>query len=1053
MHQKSQSAEKRGIPTAYCENTVINLLKKLFPNGFIHADEFARIDPTLSMSIRKYARNCGMTYPDWLRWKGFIWGDKNTGYLETDMQVYSPNKKSSSSNSDIFALVDNIFQTSPLLGEYILSEDEEKLLYQAAGNVFRKLFIKDSVISSDECDLLILGTIQRLKNWASDSVTEETDSSFWEYIFRQYGFNSGNSGSVYFSLCQKFRELIQKSFRNPKHPRFLSSQNTQKYYTSMLLHALAPKQSIYSLFEILLDFYSKNLDYQYIPVDPSYKQFVKNLQKRWNSHAAPTDDFQLRSDAIFSGLKALFLERPGYSAALCEQVVQKIDALLRSEGEQYMDPARNYWDFLLSQWYQEKSSVEKSRIQTERRDHKTEFIATSPERINIQYALNNEQIGLSIPRIRLPEFLDSMEGDRHPSLKIYQDEHLIYQTTLSVTGNICLTTRSLFIPLCDTRYDFSLDPSILVEIHFCGNLLYSSDNRLNRTYVLLDSTGKSRLPSKGIAYLFASTKRSIAYDRTGDVYLFPHPGQLYSINLDTISTLTLDSVEIFSDRVARSNFRLHTSLQPYEKIQAISQEKNVPIFPAPFSITLYFPENESKLRYQISIDGTRYPVSQFLSGTDEIHLNSSDDDGVIHCIRIVDLQSGYIQYEFTYTVLRNCSLRFAKSIYRPAIDPVSAVLSIRGKEEPLASMLEFGADQLQIQIPDLPFLIGLEVPVIQGSFLEQSIFQLPEVIWHQKVAQTEAVKIQLPKGWGARLDLGDLPVSRSPFNELVFELGNDLQACSSQAEKSALTLTLYGPEKQIEKFLITQIAFTPQFHEAPLKFSNRSLYWKATDNFIGDPQSQFEIRFSSSLLSSLSLKTDTQDHVLATDTVLSDGLYPYQIFLTKKSLFQNSTSQKILDGVLVVGTPESFIFSGKELILGNALCWDSSDDQVKSISMRPGFGIVANMQYCGYSIASGENSPAPHYTAVLYFQDGYGRRHTFNSVPQDEFELINPVHVWIINEHLLILRCVTEDAVCIDARYRTIVNRIPTMTRSEQLTRLLLPDYFEYETKEVYHHV
>ena len=124
-------------------------------------------------------------------------------------------------------------------------------------------------------------------------------------------------------------------------------------------------------------------------------------------------------------------------------------------------------------------------------------------------------------------------------------------------------------------------------------------------------------------------------------------------------------------------------------------------------------------------------------------------------------------------------------------------------------MLEFGADQLQIQIPDLPFLIGLEVPVIQGSFLEQSIFQLPEVIWHQKVAQTEAVKIQLPKGWGARLDLGDLPVSRSPFNELVFELGNDLQACSSQAEKSALTLTLYGPEKQIEAFLITTDCLHP----------------------------------------------------------------------------------------------------------------------------------------------------------------------------------------------------------------------------------------------------
>ena len=69
-----------------------------------------------------------------------------------------------------------------------------------------------------------------------------------------------------------------------------------------------------------------------------------------------------------------------------------------------------------------------------------------------------------------------------------------------------------------------------------------------------------------------------------------------------------------------------------------------------------------------------------------------------------------------------------------------------------------------------------------------------------------------------------------------------------------------------------------------------------------------------------------------------------------------------------------------------------------------------------------------------------------------KYELVNPVMVWIVNEHLLILRCVTEDAVYVDKHFSTIVNRNPAtyMSKAERYQRLKIPDYFKYSIREGY---
>lgn len=120
--------------------------------------------------------------------------------------------------------------------------------------------------------------------------------------------------------------------------------------------------------------------------------------------------------------------------------------------------------------------------------------------------------------------------------------------------------------------------------------------------------------------------------------------------------------------------------------------------------------------------------------------------------------------------------------------------------------------------------------------------------------------------------------------------------------------------------------------------------------------------------------------------------------------------------------------------------------------MAPGCGVIRDLVYQGESVASGESVGAPAYTGTMYFMDHAGNYRPFNANPSSKgYELVNPVNLWIVNEHLLILHCVTDDTVYIDNRYSTIVNRSPsvTMSKQEQRARLMTPDYFSYTVREV----
>lgn len=1018
------------------EAEVLERLYELFPDRVIYADQYKDIKLTRNLSYEVYqiCKTKQTTRLLWLESNGFIW--KETGYVEPDMKLCAAGEFTE--YEDAFALSDYVFRSFPLAGEYILTDAESEMLYQSASHIVQWILNGKDSINSNQKVILTLATIELLKSaaWNED---------FWDFIFLQYGFQPENSENARRKLYEIFCQSIKDTLK--RYNRFFAPANKQRYYTSLLLHAIAPKQSIEALFNILFDFYTKNLDFQYIPEDTSYRSFVVGMRARWKDNASFKEDLKLRSDSISSGLQTLFQERPGYMAVLCDSIVKKMDALLRGEEDNLLDRKRNYWNVLLADWYSRKSSTERVQKQSERRRQATEYVATTADRIYVRYAMRENLVGITIPRIRL-----GTEQCR-PIIQVRQNDNVIFQSEMSVIGNdLCLTTRSRFIAFDEMEYNFSVAPCLDVSIQYGEKEIFSSNSALHKNYILFNADGNEQTPKTGMAFLFASSEASVEFSSEEDVYQLPQVGQLYRINLSVVGSIAVNGSEIFADKEAENRIRIHSSKRCAEHLKAVAQGQSIDIYHSSFEATLRIPVGKNPRGYHVAIDEKRFPLEMLESNQAEYLLPIGEQTETIRSIRIIDLlRDNLVQYEYHYVILPDLQIKFDEELYRAGVDSISLHTFWQGTEHEF-SFPPVQQDKFVIaSIPCLPFTIEVEVPCVSCTFMGENAFSAPEAVWHEDVDAGEFVKVTVPDGWTASLMLDTNPVSHGT-DENIFELGNELRAISNRKEDGILWLRLDCKGNEPKGFKITELVFSSKFLHSPIAVCDDALCWQIEGNFIGNSDTQFQVEITLNNAQNKLFDVGYADKTLLDVSELPHGQHAYWVFRKKKSVFAAKAGQQLIDiGDFIIGDSNEFVFRGKEIQLGDARCWDFDSDSLKSVVMRYGCGMIRDLVYKGKTVASGEQIAAPCYDGKMFFVDNNGNYRTFNFVESEEYEPVNPVHIWIINEHLLILRCVTDDAPYIDTRYSTIVNRKSTTTMSfqERRKRFLNPDYFEYKVKDV----
>ena len=435
----------------------------------------------------------------------------------------------------------------------------------------------------------------------------------------------------------------------------------------------------------------------------------------------------------------------------------------------------------------------------------------------------------------------------------------------------------------------------------------------------------------------------------------------------------------------------------------------------------------------------------------EQHLLSSSDAQGLHSLRVVDLTDNLVKYEVCETPLPHCQVRKDMPLYRAGADEVDLEVSWEGNRQSVTCPLAQDTDVAAFSLPGFEESFVYTVPSIQCMLGEKNAFLLPDAMWHQVVEAEEVLTLHLPEDWEGKVMLGTHQVAMSPVKDR-YEIGNALRSVSNGPSETALWLSLSNEYHQRLRYDITQVIRQPKFLEPPLQEKDGKLLWQAENNFIGNPNTKFQVTCHPDKDQTVVYQTGCQDQVLEDPLGLENGVYPYKVTVEKKSAFAKAAAvQLVFQGELQVGDPRMQAFQHKEIWVRDALCWSFEEDALQRVSMKLGCGVILDLTYQGMTVASGEMFPAPQYQGTLCYVDEMGRYRFFNRGVSKEYEQINPVNIWVINEHLLILRCCTDDAVYIDRKYSSIVNRNPalTMTKVEQRDRLLTPDYFEYRTREV----
>ena len=1040
------------------ESTLLERLRKADADGIVYASQLRRKE-RLYAALNRYSMAERQTPAQWLGARGLTWAE--TGYVELDMRPKG--KAAMPGGFEAYDVAHFVFRKYPLVGTYILTPEEDRLLYQASKKTIKQFLRADYSADRKDCVVLVLEAVRMIRGWNwPDRSDKFAESAFWRYLFKQFGIHTENSTNAEERLLDGFTmaiESVMEFYRRFAAPA--GSAGRLQYSATLLLHALSPREEMESLFQVLFNFYADTLHYQYRAGDVGFGALVDELLKEWEEEAerreqeanpnAPKEkkpkkshkigrprkeDLFERAPPAISELHTLFRYRPEYAVALCDELVKKMDILLREESA--LDVERDYRDLLLKEWYHKKSGAERVRIQEGRKAAHTEYVAVSGATVAVRYGMDNGRVGLSVPAIRLP-----VVDDARPTLRVYQGDALVFSETLDASGAV-LTTKGRFIPLDAIKYDFSQSPELSAEVEYMGGLLYQSGEELRRDWLMFDEAGNQRIPKSGAAWLFAGETQELSIVG-GDPQRCDFPGQLYRMQISGVERLSVDGHEVFSASVSR--FRHHTSQRRLDLARADAHGRLCDLLPAPFQLLIRMTERDRAARYRVSADGEEVPKEQLEIGRNEIMFTPPDAPQVPHCVQVHD-QNGVLKDEYNYMILPNCRVSLDQRLYREAVDEAAIQFAWNGRTRSYALPLPAGMDSVSVTLPGLPYPIEIDAPVVHCSFRGRNAFSFHDAVWHGSVDPSEILTLRLPSGWNGQMMLG---VQMIPADETGtrFALGEFLAQGGQFGDEAPLWISLWdgaGPNRRLTYPLMT-ITFKPSFLRGPLEVENEKLLWQAEENFVGDAASKFQIACTRPDGSQLSFSADTHDADLADSRGWPEGRYDYQIRLDDAA----PDADPLYSGSVIIGDPRKFAFIGKQIVIIGALCWDFDADDLKSVPMEEGCGILRDLRYNGESLPPGESVQTPEYVARLYYMDlDVGELLAFRDRADDYFEQVNPVTVWTINEHLLILQSATGDTLYIDNDTATILYRNPdsVMSRDEQRERLETPDYFEYRIED-----
>jgi len=872
----------------------------------------------------------------------------------------------------ILQKIDQIFNDckNKLIGNFDFTEDEYSAMLDEVGDLCKK-----SHFQVNDQKLVFLTLIEIAKRWKdSDTLGDnEENGSFWCFVFKTItGVDEYNQ-----TLYSQFTSLISEMGRQNRIPVV---QTGKKYYATLMMHALAPKKSIHSFFDLCYNLFKKDLDFGFTSDDEwlcevfaiKFASFLQNGYREDRavsiSSSAYSIKIGLRSFALHKDLSQNFAQFIKDNLEQINKLFNRVKITEETRLQQY-----------LVEWWKNKTDTEKVSDSTAR---KKRVATVSKQNIAAKYIRNENITLLCIPKIRLDNENDIMQ------LSVYINGEQYYSEEMRTKrGELVVSTKEKEFDL-NTLLQYSDSINIQVRITENEVVLYDSKETLNREFILFEDEKEILSPINKPSNYFVFSKNIDGLKKTPQE-LTTYSTNLYNIYPTAGETLTGTLKEVIFDDKVKIEKSLNTVclLGNLPDIEWVLDD--IHCFVYKDSVKLIVPENINLKALELKIDTKTYK----LNNLDYVRLENNAcmfgllKMGLFKQNEPIELSLYSFEKEMTVLtetliVLPNLEIKFCSSVF---YGNTEKKITINCNNS--SSVFSWSNQDNEVKCPLSDGNLLVKIPYLKWRIANKEWHNEPIVrkLWYKDFLQNgDLLEIDYPEEEEeikliAKYDEQKIEILKNQNRN--YEIGRVIYV---NENKRAISVYIANNTKKYDLFTI---ATKEHFVENPISYIDGKVYWNVEDTFIGDRNNDFF----------LIIKSDKNNYrnTIANKNIEIANLYEdickVSVKIKDKNVFSKNEKYDTIfeEEKFVIGNPKQFQFKNKCLKIEYIKSLFSKDESW--IRPRKDYGIF-NLKFIEEE--DDDENIYEYYEGILgEICDNLISKIEFMENENQEEERINPIRI------------------------------------------------------------
>ncbi|MDR1509798.1 MAG: ATP-binding protein [Synergistaceae bacterium] len=926
---------------------------------------------------------------------------------ENDLKVYLP----------------NLISRNPLIGMERLSPSVLNDLVRMSGKILINAY--NSYLPNGYEKLLLTVTLVNIaKRWISDD-----ENKFWNFIGRQFGFEKSAEETLRGTMCNAIYETMKSNNRffsiDPKTGK-------REYYATIMVHSLAPRESIFSFLDFLADFYRNNLRGLLVKGDPALTSMTGEMQRLF-SDCPNQGAVELKGEysGLMTGLVVLLRKRPVFFRNFAGDIlagIGRLNSVGRIEN-------RTYLDELLNCWFREKHAVPVKPPRAAGFQTVMEYGDIRP----FYEVTNSGAIELVIPDFRL-----NLESNSSPDVFAeilcgggFSREALgVYGDGFSWTAE---GKRSPLFSMSD--FASRNDLQIRVKIFVNGETAYDSGTSLCREVIVFE--GYTELPvqniGSGIFSVFTTGDRELSFDESGDDRIVrSSSGQMRAVKFTERFGLSLDGHIVCSDFKDES-VKISVSGEPCGGVTYLYRGGEYKVYGGNISLTARVPKEHNLDRYAFRVNGKSYSFRERRAGGQDETVNCVLDvtedmlnDGFLDAVVADEGRIAAEVCRFRCYVIRDIRTVFDRPYYFGSAHGGTARIEYRGGqtdfgisgvEEGEYKRIPFGEGDLKIKIPIIRWRMEPSWP--GGDAIEAGT-----AVWRGNITDGARIVTICPEEITCKLRIGEQVIECTKQRDsAVFDIGERVSKSDFARDEDIVPvqLILDSGDDSSRRDLFS-ICIRETFRESP-RFEMRggTLSLKNPQAFIGPGDAKLEYFFRGR--ENAAYEINARNAVISDDCTLPHGNYHYKVFSLSGGL--SSADKKVVcSGSCILGDVDIFHFDNKLLEIKRVRAG------FKEFFILPVY--IENLEFAETKEKYSDGVAYPIYRGTCYYLNRDDQKVYFPGS-------FNPVQVVIINGRDICLykQDGNKPYLVYESRHK-IIDSLPENGNVISY----VPDFYEYEALE-----